>query len=918
MKTFLSLVASDVLDYYGPELSDVLFILPNKRSSARFKEEIALQINVPLWTPEVFAMNDWIIDASDYSLAGEFESMMVLFQAVSKHWGIAGSVREFLSWGDMLKRDFDEVDKYLVDASRLYVQLSDEKEIESRFSILGKEEIQQLSRFWKGINNKPSDLQIDWLSLWNKLFVIFEEYHNVLQKNGRADTGMMYRDLADEALSDPDFLFSYSGVCFIGFNALTKTEKVIFAAAHNLGKGRFYWDAIEHLAKYSKDFPPPDSFRSMDKSNNSRFDENPAADFLPVRLYSFESSIGQVKMVNSWLDDTDKDASTAIVLGEEGMLDELLWALDQKQHRINISIGSSVILTKSGRLFLTLADEIVQAVKDGRKQISLPDSIIDAVPEYARLILGKDGTFSDKKNFLELKSWVDFIKELRESIHLFTSIHDNLEVESLDIIAGMLSEIADVNSNYKMELSPEVWLWFLKKWLNTSRIAFPGKPGAKIHITGILETRVLDYDNLILLSVNEGVWPAGKQSPSFIPFHLRKEFGLPVIATLDEMYGYHFFRLLQRARNVHVGYLSLSDNIKSGIGEKSRFLLQLEYEFKHPIDKMKVIGDVRLISGNPPVIPKKEGILDKLNKYLLTDSHKKKLSPSAINTFIDCQLRFVYQYLLKLRDEDEKSDLSEPRLFGKILHEAMELIYTKLFKNGMVSIDAIKSLLKDNDLHESIILEVLETDANKSFEGVNVQLLTAKDRMVLKVVQNYVKLILRTDLQYAPFQILGTEEGVDKVEKITIGNEEFSVCLGGIIDRLDQKGDVIRVIDYKSGQPQVKVKELKELIDSGHSKRPKEMLQALIYAYLQVGRSKKSNSIMPGLYAVRHLSNGVLTPNLFLGGEQLINQSQYYDAIELMIKEVLEDLFNPEVDFKPTDNLKNCEYCSFNLLCQRV
>lgn len=918
MKTFLSLVASDVLEFYGPELSDVLFILPNKRSSARFKEEIALQINTPLWTPEVLAMNDWIIEASDYSLAGEYESMMVLYQAVSKHWGVAGTMRDFLSWGDMLKRDFDEVDKYLVNAARLYVQLSDEKEIESRFSILEKEEIQQLSRFWKSINTKPSELQIDWLSLWNKLFVIFEEYHNLLNKNGKADTGMMYRDLADEASSDLDFLSSYSGVCFIGFNALTKTEKVIFASARNLQKGRFYWDAMKHLSKYPKDFPPPESFRSMAKSNNSRFDENPAANFLPVRLFSFESSVGQVKMVNSWLDDADKDASTAIVLGEEGMLDELLWALDQRQHRVNISIGSSVILTKSGRLFLALADEILQALKDGRKQIAVPDSVTDAVPEYARLAHGKDGTFSDKKNFLDLETWIVFIKELRESVHLFGSIHDNLEVESLDIIAGMLSEIADVNNSYKMELSPEVWLWFLKKWLNSSRIAFPGKPGAKIHITGILETRVLDYNNLILLSVNEGVWPAGNQSPSFIPFHLRKEFGLPVIATLDEMYGYHFFRLLQRARSVHIGYLSLGDNIKSGIGEKSRFLLQLEYEYKHPIDKMKVIGDVKLVSGNPPCIPKREGILDELNKYLLKDGLSRKLSPSAINTFIDCQLRFVYQYLLKLRDEDEKSDLSEPRLFGKILHETMELIYTRLFKNGMVSIDALRKLLKDNDSHETIILEVLEADTNKSFEGINVQMLTAKDRMVLKVVQNYVKLILRTDLNYAPFQILGTEEGVEKEVEITIGKEEFSVCLGGIIDRLDQKGDVIRVIDYKSGQPPVKVKELKELIDSGHSKRPKEMLQALIYAYLQVGRSDKSNDVMPGLYAVRHLSKGVLTPDLFLGGEQLNNQSQYYDTIELLIKEVLEDLFNPEVDFKPTDNLKNCEYCSFNLLCQRV
>jgi len=920
------LVASDVLDYFGSEISNVLFIVPNKRSVARFKDELTIQTKTPLWTPDIFAMNDWIIKSSDYKLAGEFESMIALYKAVSKHWKPDSTVRDFLSWGDMLMRDFEEVDKYLVDAVSLYTQLSDEKDLESRFSILEKEEIQQFSRFWQGINNNPSELQADWLSLWNKMYVIYEEYHLILKGNAKvdakadakADAGMMYRELADKALSDPNFLSSYSGVCFIGFNALTKAEQILFSSTKKLQKGRFYWDAVKYLSGYPKEFPAPASFILLADFNDTRFDEKPSAEFSSVKLFSFESSIGQVKMVDSWLDDADKDASTAIVLGEEGMLDELLWALNQSKRRVNISIGKSLILTRMGRLFLSLADEAERVFKEGQQYYSLPEIIKELLPESALLAFEDAADFSLESNFLNLETWIDFVTQLQNIIHLSRSKHDDLEAESLHVIEGLLSEIAGVSSTYKMELSPEVWLWFLKKWLKTSRIAFPGKSGAMIHITGILETRVLDYDNLILLSVNEGIWPAGKQSSSFIPFHLRKEFELPVIATLDEMYGYHFFRLLQRARNVHVGYLSFGDNIKSGVGEKSRFLLQLEYELKHSIDKIKVIGKVGTTSASPPGIPKKGDILERLKEYLLTDGRAKKLSPSALNTYLDCQLRFVYQYLLRFRDEDEESDLSEPRLFGTILHETMEWIYTRIFKDGMVSIEAIRKLLKNDDEHERIILEVLEVDPGKSFKGIDVDLLTARDRMVLKIIQNYVKLILKTDLEYAPFRILGTEKGVQKEIKIKIRDEVFSVLLGGIIDRLDQKGNLIRIIDYKSGQPPVKVKELSELVDPDHTKRPKEMFQALIYAYSLISGDDDANAFVPGLYSVRHLNNGVLCPDLFIGGEKIIHQSQYYKTIDKLVRDVLEDMFNPDVDFKPTENLKNCEYCSFNLLCQRV
>lgn len=925
LNCFLSLVAKDVLDCCDKELSKILFILPNRRACGRFSEELSKQISKSFWAPEISSVNDWIEKNSDNNSAGELESIVALYQAVRKYWKSAGSLSEFSSWGDMLLRDFDELDKYLVDPKKLFFQLSDEKELESRFSILDKDEIRQFARFWKGIKEKPSILQNDWLGLWNKMVDIYTEYHTILGNRQSASAGMIYRSLAEKVSADDDFFKNYSGLCFIGFNALTKVEELIFTVAKERKIGRYYWDLDGHLPEYIKRFPSPSSFQNALNDNVTRFNKISSGDYKKIKSFSFESSLGQIKAVDSWLEEWESEVidkakpDCAIVLGEEGMLDELLWGLNLKKHQVNISIGKSIQQTVLGRVFIKLIEELDIAFKEHKDFVRLPHNILSVLTEHKVLSLENVDSEVEDINFLELSSWqwlLQNMKSDRAHSSLYTSRE---EMDCLELLDGLVEEIQDVSDNYNLTITPDIWIWFLKRKLISSKLAFPGVSGARIHITGILETRVLDYDNLILLSVNEGIWPAGKQSTSFIPYHLRKEFALPVIETLDKMYGYHFFRLLQRAKNVNLAHVSVSDKIMAGVGEKSRFLLQLEHEKKSPIQHIKVVGEAGFSSGDIPHIKKKGKILQKLNKYLLVDDKAVMLSPSAINTFIDCQLRFVYQNLLKIRDEDEKYDLSEPRLFGKILHETMDWIYTKVFIGGMISKEDIKKFMNTPGSYEDTIVKAMQEDVNNSFEKIDVSALTAKDRLVIKVIENYIELILKTDCEYAPFEISGSETRVSRDLQISMNGELQKIRLGGIIDRLDRKGSLTRVIDYKSGRPELKFREFNDLIDSAKSdKRPKEIFQALIYCYLQAGKSSDDHDIQPGLYAMRNLKDGLLQPELFFNGEILRKQGEYLEQTEQLLKTVLEELFCLEHDFKPTDHIKNCEYCNFNRLCQRI
>ncbi len=895
LNSFLSLVAQDTFEYYNQSLSDVLFVLPNRRSSAMFKQALVACIDKPLWTPEIISIDDWIKKSSSFEMADELECLITLFQALQKEWPSIGSFKDFLFWGNILIRDFETLDKYLVPYTKIYRQISDEKEIESRFSVLDSDEIELIRRFWNSFSNKPSQNQTEWLKLWNALASVVTKYVDQLKSLGKLPASYMYREIADRFSAESGALFEQE-VCFIGFNALTKAEEVLFSNAHQSRKGRYYWDAGFLIKSYLKKFPPPQTFVNRLESEENRLKKVKRSNLPPVKLISFESPLAQTKFVCKSL---RSDVNTAIVLGSEEFVDELLWSFELDSEDLNVSIGKAVHQTRFGNYISDIVEELVLAL--GKNADTHP----------AEDIQKKQSGFESFEGMLDKLegSAKEFQKNESERI-------DHFEEAAIELFYEWFAGMRKLIQQYGNQFFIESWLWVFKNWIRSAKVPYPSHPKANILVTGILETRLLDFESVYILSMNEGVWPARNRTSSFIPYHLRKEFGMPVQETLDRMYGYHFFRILQRPAEVQIYYLSQGDNIKSGVGEVSRFIRQLDHFFDVPIQREAIVSPPKLASSGPLRVEKSDQVLQVLDEFTTLSSTPKKLSPSALNTYIDCQIRFFYQYILRIRDSSETEDLSEPRLFGTLLHETMEYIYkTALDKKTIVKSD-IEEVLRCENLVEEFVFPVLSISG--SFKSVNIEELSARDKLVLAVVGSYISLILRTDLSYAPFSIVGLEKEVVFPITIRTDGEEKTVSLGGYIDRLDSKGSILRVIDYKSGKPKMSFSDFDRLIDSSVSERPKEIFQTLVYSFmLKSNKEFSSWNIIPSLYAMRILEQGILNPQIVMNKEFIDHDELYFKPMEELLQGLVGEIFNPRIPFVATLQRETCKYCSFKAICQR-
>ncbi|MCD6347145.1 MAG: hypothetical protein J7L96_06980, partial [Bacteroidales bacterium] len=361
MNSFLSNVARDLINTYGTDISDLTVLFPNRRSVRMFSHELSSLIDKPVWAPDLYSINDWIHSLSTLDQASELDQSIYLYTSLKKNWEKAGSYSEFSSWGQMLQRDFDEIDKYLLDPHEVFSFLSDEKEIEARFTMLEKEEIRHLQSFWSSLRDKPSDLQREWLGLWKVLATVHNDFTALLGADKMATEGAMYRHAAELARENPDLVFKGRKVVFVGFNALTRAEEVMLEEAHRQQIARFYWDSPPYLLRddnlsgslirgYIKKFKAPDSFGKLIASAPNRLDQSGNTDFQPIETYSFDSSISQTKIISDWLKDWSADEKyntesrkTGIILGEEDLLNDLLQAYSSDLPAIDSSIGYPLI-----------------------------------------------------------------------------------------------------------------------------------------------------------------------------------------------------------------------------------------------------------------------------------------------------------------------------------------------------------------------------------------------------------------------------------------------------------------------------------------------------------------------------------------------------------------------------------------------
>jgi len=489
---------------------------------------------------------------------------------------------------------------------------------------------------------------------------------------------------------------------------------------------------------------------------------------------------------------------------------------------------------------------------------------------------------------------------------------DPIQVEILFGVYTYLVRLRDILEKHKVLPGTAVLFRLIRKMLRSMRIPFSGEPLAGLQVLGILETRTLDFDNVIVLSANEGTLPKPSEKPSFIPYNLRAGFGLPTPEHHDAIYAYYFYRLIQRARKVALVYDASSGGLQTG--ERSRFLHQLFYEMKPGIEELQVGSSISQIPVKSVIIHKTGEVIKTLSGYL-GDSGR-SFSPSAINEFLNCPVKFYFHYIAGLPQPKEVAEDVDARLFGNLIHNSLRRIYEQ-FGKELVTGEKIRTVRNDEELIYNAIDRAFCEELFGDKDGTGNRKPAGYNLLVRQVLFTYIKQFLNTEINSAPFIVRSLEERhYVSIPIVAIGRES-KVTVGGVIDRIDQKDNSLRILDYKTGGVKDRFNSVESLFSGGEKERNDAVFQVLLYSYVY-DKLHPGENIVPGLFFLRQCHQDNFSASIEMGNrKKLEDYSMVGNEFEIRLKVALEELFNLEVPFVQTSNLKTCRYCPYAGICRR-
>ena len=962
MKTFLQLVAQDLHSKIGNDLSRVAIVFPNKRASLFFNEHLASQSDHPIWSPAYVSISELFQQLSDQKLGDPIRLVCELYKIFREETKSEESLDDFYFWGELLISDFDDVDKNLVDADKLFTNLQDLKNIMDDFDFLDKEQEDAIRQFFQNFSiEKHTKLKEKFISLWDKLGDIYRSYRSQLASLGIAYEGMLYRNVI-EAL-DTNVL-RYDKYVFVGFNVLNKVETRFFSLLQEAGKALFYWDYDLFYTRLPQQRHEAGEFilRNLEKFPN----ELPETVFdclrhpKKVRFISSPTENAQARYLPEWVRDTllNKDLQekpceekeNAVVLCNESLLLPVLHSIPSEVKNVNITMGFPLAQTPVYSFINAVVElqttgyhsetgrysyDTVQAVLKHpyTRQISLKAEPLEReltktnrfypLPTELKQDDFLSLLFTPRSGIRAICLYI--IELLKEVSTLYRQeseqddIFNQLYRESLFKSYTMVNRLLNLNENGELQIRIDTLKRLLSRILNAANIPFHGEPAIGMQVMGVLETRNLDFRNLIMLSLNEGQLPKSSGESSFIPYNLRKAFGMTTIEHKNAVYAYYFYRLIQRAENVTLVYNTSSDGLNRG--EWSRFMLQFLVEWPHDISREFLEAGQSPQSSRDICIEKTPEILNRLRNTYNFESNSKAfaLSPSALNAYLDCRLRFYYRYVAGLKTPDEVSAEIDSALFGTIFHRSAELAYGDLSANGKeIRKEDLERLLRDDVRLQGYVdrafkEEFFHVDLNERPEYNGVQLINSK------VIGSYLRQLLRNDLQYAPFSMVGMEKKVQ--EEVTVNTPEspIKIRIGGTIDRMDCKGDTLRIVDYKTGGSPKTPTNIEQLFTPAEG-RPNYIFQTFLYAAIM--SRQQSLKVAPALLYIHRAANENYSPVIEMGEPRkpkipVNNFAFFEDEFRERLQTLLEEIFGNETPFTQTENTKVCEYCDFRALCIR-
>ena len=959
MESFLKLVAADLYKHTEGNLAHTAVVFPNKRAGLFFNEYLAQESESPIWSPAYVSISELFRSLSPWEVGDPVKLVCELYKIFRRETQSTETLDDFYFWGEMLISDFDDADKNKVDTDKLFSNLQDLRNIMDDYTFIDDEQEEAIRQFFQNFSiERRTALKERFISLWDVLGNIYKGFRESLASQNIAYEGMMYRHVIEHL--DVDKL-PYEKYVFVGFNVLSKVEHTLFTQLKDAGKAVFYWDydefymkenrqavtheAGEFIRRNLRDFPSPLSgelFKNLSKPKE-------------VHYIASSTENAQARYLPQWIRNnlTTPEKETAVVLCNEALLQPVLHSLPAEVKHVNITMGFPLSQTPVYSFLIALLELHTHGFnfKSGRYTFQ---SVVTLLKHpYTRQLTGQAELL--EKELTRNNRFYPLPGELGKDeflTRLFTPLSGNLNLcirlsETLQQVAGIYqantsgTEDTDAfNQLYRESLfkayttinrfrtlieedeltvQSETFRRLLVKVLSATNIPFHGEPAIGMQVMGVLETRNLDFRHLVLLSVNEGQLPKSGGDSSFIPYNLRKAFGMTTIEHKIAVYAYYFYRLLQRAERITLMYNTSSDGLNRG--EWSRFMLQFLIEWPHPITRQFLEAGQSPQGTSPITVEKTSDVMRRMQSLFdVRTNPKAKFSPSALNYYLDCPLKFYYRYVAGLSAPDEVSAEIDSATFGSIFHYAAEHIYKDLTTHGkVINKEALETLLRN----EVKLQDYVDTAFKKLFFNVpqnekpeynGVQLINSA------VIARYLKQLLQNDLRYAPFTFIASEMEVDEPIDIQTPKGVIKSRIGGIIDRMDSKDGTLRIVDYKTGGDADTPPHVESLFIPD-KKRSNYVFQTFLYAAIMC-RKQPTMKIAPALLYIHRAATETYSPVIQMGEprkpkEAVEDFSKYEKEYRERLQGLLEEIFNPEKSFTQTEIIEKCTYCDFKALCKR-
>ena len=959
MESFLKLVAADLYKHTEGNLAHTAVVFPNKRAGLFFNEYLAQESDSPIWSPAYVSISELFRSLSPWEVGDPVKLVCELYKIFRRETQSTETLDDFYFWGEMLISDFDDADKNRVDTDKLFSNLQDLRNIMDDYTFIDDEQEEAIRQFFQNFSiERRTALKERFISLWDVLGNIYKGFRESLASQNIAYEGMMYRHVIEHL--DVDKL-PYEKYVFVGFNVLNKVEHTLFTQLKDAGKAVFYWDydefymkenrqavtheAGEFIRRNLRDFPSPLSgelFKNLSKPKE-------------VHYIASSTENAQARYLPQWIRNnlTTPEKETAVVLCNEALLQPVLHSLPAEVKHVNITMGFPLSQTPVYSFLIALLELHTHGFnfKSGRYTFQSVVTLLKhpytrQLTGQAELLekeltrnnrfyplpgeLGKDEFLT--RLFTPLSGNLNLCIRLSETLQQVASIYqantsgtedtdafNQLYRESLFKAYTTINRFRTLIEEDELTVQSETFRRLLVKILSTTNIPFHGEPAIGMQVMGVLETRNLDFRHLVLLSVNEGQLPKSGGDSSFIPYNLRKAFGMTTIEHKIAVYAYYFYRLLQRAERITLIYNTSSDGLNRG--EWSRFMLQFLIEWPHPITRQFLEAGQSPQGTSSITVEKTPDVMRQMQSLFdVRANPKAKFSPSALNYYLDCPLKFYYRYVAGLSAPDEVSAEIDSATFGSIFHYAAEHIYKDLTTHGkVINKEALETLLRN----EVKLQDYVDTAFKKLFFNVpqnekpeynGIQLINSA------VIARYLKQLLQNDLRYAPFTFIASEMEVDEPIDIQTPKGVIKSRIGGIIDRMDSKDGTLRIVDYKTGGDADTPPHVESLFIPD-KKRSNYVFQTFLYAAIMC-RKQPTMKIAPALLYIHRAATETYSPVIQMGEprkpkEAVEDFSKYEKEYRERLQGLLEEIFNPEKSFTQTEIIEKCTYCDFKALCKR-